>query len=225
MNLSDITGHCLLKNEVYLIESVLTPLVKHLKEVIVIDTGSNDGTPEIAEKMGCRVIRKHCKSAQEVSDARQEMCGLTTTSWAMIVDGDELYEDSTFEQLAQQDMPDDKKLGFTPMVSVDWKDGSYWLLNDPFSRTAIFPKETIWKGVYPFEVPHWFDIPDCFHYFDVTPGYHLHRLDRSPLDHKVFMRKDKQKLFSLQEHPDLQYVKRVVLPLVNDPMYPLMVRG
>ena len=217
MNLNELTAHVMVKNEVYYIESVLTPLVKHLKEVIIFDTGSNDGTPEIAEKMGCRVIRKQCKSPQEVGLARQEMCDLTETYWCFQCDGDELYHSETFEQLAKQEMPDDKKLGFTPMVSVDWQDGSYWLLNDPFSRTAIFPKETRWKGVYPFEVPHWFDIPACFHYFDVTPGYHLHRLDRSPLDHKVFMRKDKQKLFSLQEHPNLQYVKRVVLPLVNGP--------
>src|SRR3990170_2851109 len=200
MNLNELTAHVLCKNEINFIESVLTPLVKHFKEVLVMDTGSEDSTPELAEKMGCRVIRRQCKSPREVGRARQEMCDLTETYWCFLADGDELYEDSTFEQLAEQDMPDGKFLGFTPMVSVDWKDGSYWLLNDPFSRTAVFPKNTKWKGAYPFEVPNWFDIPDCFHYFDVCPGYHLHRLDRSPLDNKVFMRKDKQKLFSLQEH-------------------------
>ena len=217
MNLNELTAHVMVKNEVYYIESVLTPLVKHLKEVIIFDTGSEDGTPEIAEKMGCRVIRKSCKSPQEVGRARQEMCDRTDTYWCYQIDGDELIHEESLIQLSQQDMPDGKFLGFTPMVSVDWKDGSYWTLNDPFSRAAIFPSNTRWKGNYPFEVPNWFDIPACFHYFDVTPGYHLHRLDRSPLDHKVFMRKDKQKLFSLQEHPNLQYVKRVVLPLVNGP--------
>lgn len=217
MNLQDITGHVLAKNEIFFIESVLTPLLNNLNEVIVFDTGSNDGTPELAEKMGCRVIRRNCKSAAEVGHARQEMCDMTTTSWCYLADGDELWHDETFEQLAQQEMPDGKKLGFTPMCSVDWKDGDYWLLNDPFSRTAIFPRETKWRAAYPFEIPNWFDIPACFHYFDVTPGYHLHRLDRSPLDHEVFMRKDKQKLFSLNEKPDLQYVRKVKLPLVHDP--------
>lgn len=217
MNLNDVTAHVLCKNEVYFIESVLTPLVKHLKEVIVFDTGSEDATPIIAEKMGCRVIRTIARSAAEVGHARQEMCNVTMTNWCFLVDGDELYHDETFEQLAKQEMPDGKKLGFTPMCSVDWLDGSYWLLNDPFSRAAIFPRETKWRADYPFEIPNWFDIPACYHYFDVTPGYHLHRLDRSPLDHKVFMRKDKQKLFSLQENPNLQYVKRITLPLVSDP--------
>ena len=217
MVLSDITANVLVKNECYYIESVLTPLVKHLKEVIVYDTGSEDGTALIAEKMGCRVIRKNAQSPADVSNARQEMCSLTNTPWVMLVDGDELYEDITFEQLKGQEMPDGKKLGFVPMVSVDWKDGAYWLLNDNFSRTAIYPKETNWKGTYPFEVPHWFDIPACFHYFDVASAYHLHRLDRSPLDAKVFMRKDKQFLFSLQENPNLKYIKPIRLPLVSDP--------
>jgi glycosyltransferase involved in cell wall biosynthesis len=217
VNLSEITANVLVKNEIYFIESVLTPLVKHLKEVIVFDTGSDDGTTLVAEKMGCRVIRRNAKSPAEVSNARQEMCSLTNTPWIFLCDGDELYEDSTFEQLKEQEMPDGKKLGFTPMVSVDWKDGSYWLLNDNFSRTAIYPKETRWKGTYPFEVPHWFDIPACFHYFNVDYAYHLHRLDRSPLDAKVFMRKDKQYLFSLQENPNLKYIKPIKLPLVSDP--------
>ena len=45
-------------NEAQAIERVLADLPSHLTtEVIVVDSNSNDGTPEIAARMGARVVQ------------------------------------------------------------------------------------------------------------------------------------------------------------------------
>src|SRR3989442_4649800 len=46
-------------NEALSIERVLADLPSHLTtEVIVVDSNSNDGTPEIAARMGARVVQE-----------------------------------------------------------------------------------------------------------------------------------------------------------------------
>ncbi len=45
-------------NEAQAIERVLADLPSDLTEVIVVDSNSNDGTPEIAARMGARVVQE-----------------------------------------------------------------------------------------------------------------------------------------------------------------------
>lgn|SRR3990167_1544573 len=219
MNLNNITATVLVKNESYFIKSVLAPLKKYLFEVIVFDTGSEDDTAKIAEDMGCIVVRKGVSTPKQLCHYRTEMGGMTATDWVFICDGDELYTDWTFEKIAKTDMPDGKQLGFTLMVSVDYKDGEFWTLNDPFSRTAIYPRDTTFSGDYPFEIPSLFGDSSKYFYFDVPTGYHLHRLVRSPYDEKVYLRNKKRFLFSMQEHPNMKFVETVQLPLVKHNPY------
>jgi glycosyltransferase involved in cell wall biosynthesis len=199
MNLNDITALVMVKNESFFIGHVLSPLVRRLAGVIFFDTGSQDGTPEIAESLGIQVYRKGDSSPEALGKYRTEMCNLCPTPWNLIVDGDELYEDEMFDDIAEYEVPPGKIVGFTSMCSVDFVDGQYVLLQDMFSRLALHPKGTIYQGEYPFESPGSFADPSNFFYVPTRKhAYHLHRLVRSPLDEKVFMRKDKQFTFSLQ---------------------------
>jgi hypothetical protein len=92
-----------------------------------------------------------------------------------------------------------------------------WEVDDTFNRLAILPAICDWHGDYPFEAPEVFDNPALFTYLPVLacgppaggPGsppapyeyhaLHLHRLARSRQDEAVFMRKQKQFQYSLQD--------------------------
>lgn len=218
MNLKDITACLLVKNESYFIGHILTPLISSLGSVLLFDTGSEDGTPEIAEKMGVKVVRKGESTAEQIGEYRTEMNAMVETPWTMVVDGDELYPTEMFRDIAAFDVLPNKIVGFTPMISVDYVDGEYQLIDDLFSRLALHPKGTRYAGEYPFESPVTFADPANFFYIKTMHrAYHLHRLKRSPLDHRVFLRKDKQFLYCLQEK-NLPLIGLVELPL--NPEFP-----
>lgn len=219
MNLKEVTACVLVKNEEYFIRHVLSPLIKTMGEVLVFDTGSTDRTVEFARSIGATVVEKGQSDEYQVGGYRNEMNRMAKNPWTMIVDGDELYSVETLLEIEKYDIPEGKQLGFTRMCSVDWKEPhGYVLIADMFNRVAFHPRTATYKGVYPFESPHLFDEPNKFFYVP-TEGFafHLHRLNRSPKDDEVYLRKDKQFKYSMQD-AQLPIVGPVVLPL--DPNYP-----
>lgn len=218
MNLSDITACVLTRNDSYFIRHILSPLVARLGAVNVIDTGSTDGTIELAESMGVPVIRKGPSTTEAVGKYRNELQEMSKTPWTMIVDSDELYPVEFFDDLERYKVAPNKIIGFTPMISVDFIDGHYVLMDDKFSRLALHPNTMRYEREYPFESPVGFRDPGNFFYVetDIT-SYHLHRLNRSPKDSEVPLRVDKQYLYSLQA-VERAVIGPVDLPL--DPRYP-----
>lgn len=55
-------------------------------EVLVIDTGSSDGTPELAEKKGAKVVSFNHSSFSRV---RSEALKIVTSEWLLYIDADE----------------------------------------------------------------------------------------------------------------------------------------
>ena len=219
MRLRDITSVTIVKNEANYIGHVIAPLVSRLGGVIVFDTGSTDGTAEICEGLGATVVRKGESTPYQLGVYRTEMGIMADTPWTMVVDGDELYSTDMLDEIDNLPVPEGKTLGFTRMCSVDYIDGQYVLLKDMFNRVALHPKTVQYHGEYPFESPILFDDPNNFFYLPTENfAYHLHRLDRSPLDSSVFMRKDKQYLFALQ-NVTVPVDRPVTLPL--DPKFDL----
>jgi len=86
---------CLIvKNEKGQIESCLQSLRPHVREIVVVDTGSTDGTFEICAKYADVHERySGCNDEQgrivDFSDARQRSFSLARQPWAMWVDGDD----------------------------------------------------------------------------------------------------------------------------------------
>lgn len=218
MNLRDVTALVLVKNEEHFIGHVLTPLVKRLAEVIVFDTGSDDRTVAICHELGATVIEKGESNEQQIGAYRTEMCALAETNWTMIVDGDELYYEDMFDEIAKYVVPEGKLLGFTRMCSVDYVDGHYAQIDDLFNRVAFHPRGTIYTREYPFEGPTLFDHPETFFYIPTTHfALHLHRLIRSPRDGHVYLRKHKQFKYGLIDKV-LPVVGPIDLPL--NPNFP-----
>lgn len=81
----------IVKNEEWILGRTLPNLVKHLDEVIVVDTGSTDRTVAIAEELGAKVF--HFSWINDFSAARNESLKHATGDWILIIDADEYLKE------------------------------------------------------------------------------------------------------------------------------------
>lgn len=75
------------KNEVLNLGSCLRSVRGLVSEVIVVDTGSNDGTQALAEAYGARLV--HCAWEGDFSKARNLGLEQAEQPWILVLDGDE----------------------------------------------------------------------------------------------------------------------------------------
>ena len=87
---------CLIaRNEAPRLERLLPPLRDHIAEIIVVDTGSADETPQVASKYADKVVLyTKCNNPdtgliEDFSDARNYSFSLATQPWILWVDADD----------------------------------------------------------------------------------------------------------------------------------------
>lgn len=91
---------CLIaKNEERWIGDCLDHLRDFVKEIIVVDTGSNDRTVEIAREKGARVSK--VKWENDFSKARNASLDKATQRWILIIDPDERLARSDLEKMTE----------------------------------------------------------------------------------------------------------------------------
>lgn len=200
-----ITVHLMIQNEEFWIGHILTVHTRYTPQILVFDTGSTDSTIEIVRHFSnATLVEKGKLNPRELCECRNEMMEMTLTPWVWQIDGDEYYPPSSIEALLNHEMPPGKKLGFTRFLDVGW-DGANFRAYPPFNRVAILAQEArysddIYGRGYPFETPDLFRNNELFYYLgDDVLGYHLHHLDRSTKDAEVYLRKQKQHQFSMQD--------------------------
>jgi glycosyltransferase involved in cell wall biosynthesis len=207
----------LVKNEEVWIERVLTPFANIFPHVIVSDTGSTDSTIKQIEKVkNIHLMTYGNLSPEEVGLCRgwmqaeaQEKFGATHV---FMVDGDELYPTKYVKFLHDNPMPEDAMGGFTYGVEcTEFENGECWLYGVGVSRHAVFSVDSKWRGTYPFESPDTFIAghPTNYYWQSLDPSYHfyhVHQMRRSSRDEDVYLRKQKQFQFSMQDHPEIRPV-------------------
>lgn len=87
------------RNEARCIERSLRSAQTWVDEMVVLDTGSTDGTPRIARDCGARV--GHFAWVDDFSAARNAALALTQAAWRLVVDADEWVEPHGLETFAQ----------------------------------------------------------------------------------------------------------------------------
>jgi glycosyltransferase involved in cell wall biosynthesis len=103
--MSEITVHCLVRNEERFIRAAILSVLPLAKRVLVYDTGSTDATLEILSSIQDKkleIVQKAFSRATELTDFRNEMIERTETEWFWLVDGDELYPPHAVERIAEE---------------------------------------------------------------------------------------------------------------------------
>lgn len=78
------------RNESRCIERSLNSVREWVDEMVVLDTGSIDGTPDIARACGAKV--EHFDWVDDFSAARNVALSLTQAAWRLVMDADEWLE-------------------------------------------------------------------------------------------------------------------------------------
>lgn len=89
----------IVRDEAKHLADCLASLKPWVDEVCVVDTGSLDGTPDIARELGARV--KHIEWTDDFSAARNVSLEMATHPWILVVDADERLDPQTGPALRQ----------------------------------------------------------------------------------------------------------------------------
>ena len=91
---------CLIvKNEEEMLGKCLESVADAANEIVVVDTGSEDKTVEIAERFGARVY--HHPWQNSFSEARNYSLSKATGDWILIIDADEVLERSDIPKIIE----------------------------------------------------------------------------------------------------------------------------
>ena len=97
-----ITVHTLVRNEERWIWYALNSVLNYADKIVVFDTGSTDKTVEIIKTIKSPKIvfeQKGIVTKKNYTVLRQEMLEKTTTSWFIVVDGDEVWPRVAIQKL------------------------------------------------------------------------------------------------------------------------------
>lgn len=103
--MSSLTAHCIVKNEENFVWYAIKSVIDFSDKIIVFDTGSTDKTVEIIQglvrEFPDKIIfeeKGECDKKRH-TELRQEMVEKTTTSWFLILDGDEVWSKRGAEEM------------------------------------------------------------------------------------------------------------------------------
>lgn len=111
-----VCAHTVFKNEVNWLWYSVTSVIEHVDKLLLWDTGSTDGSYEIAKlikKTYPEKIELKQYGAVSVKDfplVRQKMLNATKADWILVVDGDEVWWEDSISELIQIIRNDDKRL-------------------------------------------------------------------------------------------------------------------
>ena len=80
----------IVKNEEDNLDLCLSSIAKHMDEIIIVDTGSSDGTKEIAQKYTQKVYDYKWKD--DFSAARNFSISKASYDYILVLDGDEFIQ-------------------------------------------------------------------------------------------------------------------------------------
>ncbi|MFA7326618.1 MAG: glycosyltransferase family 2 protein [Candidatus Kapaibacterium sp.] len=106
-NLPNISINLIVKNEEKRIADAINSVKLFASEIIVIDTGSTDSTPQICTRMGCEVYYHSWND--NFSEMRNIALGYSSMEWILVIDSDEVARFSLLDLPLEQ--MNDPKIG------------------------------------------------------------------------------------------------------------------
>jgi glycosyltransferase involved in cell wall biosynthesis len=89
----------IVKNEADALPKCLESVQNVVDEIVVLDTGSSDKTPEIAQQFGAKV--HYCQWCNDVSAARNEALKYVTGDWVLVLDAEEILAPKIAPQIRE----------------------------------------------------------------------------------------------------------------------------
>lgn len=99
---SNLTVHMVVKNEDQWVWYAIKSIIPFVHQILITDTGSTDKTVELVKTFNSPKIifsQKPISKPEELTAIRQEQLEKTTTPWIWLVDGDEIYPESTAKEI------------------------------------------------------------------------------------------------------------------------------
>ncbi|MCB0795722.1 MAG: glycosyltransferase family 2 protein [Flavobacteriales bacterium] len=170
-------------NEAHNIGRCLASLKPVADELIVVDSGSTDGTADIAEQAGARVFQRDWKG---FSAQKNEANSLATQPYILSMDSDEALSPELEKSLLQvKTAGATGAYGFARLTNYcgTWVRHGGWY---PDRKVRLFPKEgTRWEGEHVHETlalpkgctVHWLK-GDLLHYSYHSRQNHIDRIER-----------------------------------------------
>jgi len=106
-NLPNISINLIVKNEATRIADAVNSIKPLASEIIVIDTGSTDNTPQICTRLGCEVYYQSWND--NFSDMRNIALSYSVSDWILVIDADEVARFSLLDLPLEQ--MNDPKIG------------------------------------------------------------------------------------------------------------------
>lgn len=85
-----VTCSMIVRDEAHNLQACFAAAAPLVDEVIVVDTGSSDGTPELAERLGAKVL--HVPWCDDFSFVRNKSLEPATGTWTIVLDADDRLE-------------------------------------------------------------------------------------------------------------------------------------
>ncbi|GAB3596347.1 hypothetical protein GCM10027446_23070 [Angustibacter peucedani] len=136
-----VTAALIVKDEEEVLAACLDAVRPEVDEVVVYDTGSTDGTVELARAHGARVVEGHWDD--DFAAARNRLLDHVTTEWVFSLDADEVLQ-TVPGALRQRLVGERHDLVLVPVLSTSWSaadDG------DEHRPVRVFRRERArWEG-------------------------------------------------------------------------------
>jgi glycosyltransferase involved in cell wall biosynthesis len=130
------------RNEARCIERALLSARDWVDEMVVLDTGSTDGTPELAQGCGARVA--HFGWVDDFSAARNAALALTDAPWRLMIDADEWVAQGT-EVFAHLRASAPEFIGQI-VVSSDFEQAAERVGQAPSWLSRVLPRGVLYSG-------------------------------------------------------------------------------
>jgi hypothetical protein len=205
MNVEDVTPAIFLRNEAYWVYYVVRDLLKVFGRLVVLDTGSDDSTPDLirmaAEEIGGTLtmrLERYGNDSRLIGNAPNVLRQMVGTEWMLLCGGDEIWCEEQLTVILASDIPEGCTIGMVCGRNVEDVDGQL-VERDRFSADRLIGRGVAWNGDYPFE-SHGLERrirAGEVHYLDGNAAYywHVRHLERSPQDWVTFYRDRKQNFF------------------------------
>ena len=133
-----ITVCMLTHNEEDRLQASLRPLRGHAERILVLDSGSEDRTMEIATELGAEVS---FRAWEGYVSARRHILAQAQTPWVLMIDADEVLDSGFWDELGRLGFPDVSADGYQVRRRTVYLGRTLRFAGQPDWKTLLFRRE------------------------------------------------------------------------------------